>query len=84
MYEKAIQIIERFYGCEDDEEDADLAPTVTEGATTFSFGVNDTNLNAVVTPSKAPGFCGLEMNSTPGDGGAMGVFESPVRTLNFA
>ncbi|CBJ31635.1 conserved unknown protein [Ectocarpus siliculosus] len=82
VYDKAIEIIERFYGCEDDdEEDAHVAPTVVDGASTFSFGAAD-----AATPGKtASSTCGAEMNSSPCGGGAgMPIFGSPVRALNFA
>ncbi|CAM9615020.1 unnamed protein product [Ectocarpus fasciculatus] len=82
VYDKAIDIIERFYGCEDeDEEDAHVAPTVVDGAATFSFGAAD-----AATPSKAASStCGAEMNNSPCGGGAgMPIFGSPVRALNFA
>eukprot|EP00903_Cladosiphon_okamuranus_P019512 g17943.t1 len=80
VYEKAVQIIERFYGCEDDEEDdADVAPDVADGAAAFSFG-----MTAAPTPNKAPSSCGVEMNNSPAGMGGMATFGSPVRTLNFA
>lgn len=59
VYDKAIEMIERFYGCEDeDREDGELAPAVAPGATEFSFGMASN-----VTPNKAPLACGLEMSS---------------------
>lgn len=83
VYEKAVQIIERFYGCDDEEEDdADVAPNVADGAAAFSFGMTN-----APTPNKAPSSCGVEMNNSPCGGGGMGgmpMFGSPVRTLNFA
>lgn len=86
VYEKAVQIIERFYGCEDEEEDdADLAPAVGDGAATFSFGVAGSSNAAAPSTS-----CGVEMNNSPcapgasGGLGGMPMFGSPVRTLNFA
>lgn len=87
MYEKAVQIIERFFGCED-EEDEELAPTVAEGGSAFTFGLMTTSAAATTTPSKSPSGCGREMQGTPSGGGAatgtMPAFGSPVRTLNFA
>lgn len=80
MYEKAVEIIERFYGCEEEDEDDSVTPMVAEGSMTFSFGCN----TAEITPGKAPSACGLETNNTPGGGGSMALFSSPVRALNFA
>lgn len=88
MYEKAVQIIERFFGCEDDEEDEDLAPEVAEGGNAFTFGLTTTSAASTTTPSKSPSGCGMEMHGTPSGGGAapgtMTTFGSPARTLNFA
>lgn len=74
MYDKAVEMIERFFGCEDEEEDDDVAPTAAGGG--FSFGCN----TAEMTPNKSPSACGLEMNNAT----SIGMFGSPVRTLNFA
>lgn len=81
MYEKAVQMIERFYGCEDDEtEDADVVPMVPDGAATFAFGMAESSgtVNvSTMTPSKSPSACGLESNDV------RPVFGSPIRTLNL-
>lgn len=80
VYEKAVQIIERFYGCDDEEEDdADVAPDVADGAAAFSFG-----MTSAPTPNKTPSSCGVEMNNSPAGMAGMPMFGSPVRTLNFA
>lgn len=79
-------MIERFFGCDEDEEDDEsFAPEVAEGGETFSFGVAPPNNT---TPSKS---CGMAMQGTPGNvvtgaagSGNMPAFGSPVRALNFA
>ncbi|CAM9512442.1 unnamed protein product [Ascophyllum nodosum] len=92
VYDKAIQMIERFYGVEDDEvEDDDLVPTISNGASSFTFGMasasgtmDSMESHSSLTPSKNPSSCGLEMNSTPREaGGGHPVFGSPMRPLNL-
>jgi importin subunit alpha-1 len=37
IYQKAFDIIERFFGSEDGEDDPNLAPSVSEGGQEFAF-----------------------------------------------
>lgn len=88
VYQKAVNIIERFFGCdEEDEDDENLAPDISEDGNTFSFGVSTSagvmHTDASSTPSKTP-TCGLAVQGTPSGGGNVPTFGSPVRTLNFA
>lgn len=42
IYERAVKILEKYFGAVDDDEDA-MAPDIADGAQTFSFGVNNNN-----------------------------------------
>lgn len=54
VYEKAVNIIETYFGAEDDGEDENLAPEINGG--TFSFGVNKTVTEANPAHSNAQPF----------------------------
>ena len=51
VYQKAIALIETYFGAEDGEDDENLAPEVNGG--TFSFGVPQKNIDEVECPANA-------------------------------
>lgn len=78
VYDKAVMIIERYFGCEDDEEeDERFAPVIAEGGETFSFGATAAGASSANdTPSKS---CGMATGTE-----GLPAFGSPQRALNFA
>lgn len=51
VYQKAIALIETYFGAEDGEDDENLAPDVNGG--TFSFGIPQKNIDEVECPANA-------------------------------
>ncbi|CAM9112793.1 unnamed protein product [Discosporangium mesarthrocarpum] len=71
VYEKAVYILETYFGCDSDVEDVDLAPTLSKGSGTYSFGFSGANQENIDS-------------SAAGSTGELPAFGSSGQQFNFA